>query len=311
MNIIDFSKKFSLTRSNGWKHVSLKTSIGSIFYDYAFELDEMNLMWVAFVSSDQLLQIDRYHFHRDDPFTAGSNPYRPYFLLVTDGKRWYFSHPGLLTFSKTTLKVLRAEIFKVLLRYKNLLPKDGSATSLQRNFLWTMMGLHRVIKRDNSAEKNKLFFINTTDLFTGSGSFRIEKTDRPDAMEKVVSEEASESSSKNKSDTAANYWKKEHDIFARMMHIQLVKTFTNEQIKALIRLEGLFVYVNPWFNFDQILIRVSDADVSVANEENKKVNSTFYYLDAAAVVYPLEFESQVTNFFRLDRELLSEVMDDF
>ena len=103
---------------------------------------------------------------------------------------------------------------------------------------------------------------------------------------------------------------REFGSYKKMMHRQLLVSFQRKQLERLLQINGKFIYVHPWYNDTQLLIKISDKNL-VAIDPDKTVPIRFMYIDENANAYPLEVNSRDLDFYRFDSDLMKEILEEF
>jgi hypothetical protein len=308
MNIVEFSKKLALTRGNGWIHTDLNATIKSTFYKYAIGLEEFNLLWCAFVPPKDFAGIDNHHFNRDESLKNEYNPYRPLLLLVTDGRIWYASVPGQTSFKKTTLKNLRKYLFGAIGQFKKMLPKEKAFIPLQKNLLMTMFDISRMLKPDTVSIHNS---DSAIDPSCGSGGlFLSEAAVMQPTEHSTLQEKIDEGNPISSGESPDKNPQSEAEQYKKMMHMYLRRSFRRKLLERLLNFRNTFIYVHPWFNRSQLLVKIADRDLSVlAPGEVPKVY--YFHIEDSAHAYPIDITSNDIEFFRFYPDLLKDLMDEF
>ena len=90
----------------------------------------------------------------------------------------------------------------------------------------------------------------------------------------------------------------------------LFKTFKLLQLRAILQISSAHIYLNPWYNSNQILVKASPEDFYSTTTKNLKTDNVFYLIDESGDITKMEIDKDDSldklkpGFFKLDKELV-------
>lgn len=204
-------------------------------------------------------------------FQHGLNLYRPFLLIVTDETDCYISTLKEPTFTKMPLKsiqqIMLATIKECLAFYKNN-KFDQSQINKLRN---TAISLNKRIKLVTEVEK-PLGTRKTVDELYAEAEGEIDDSyegmyrnglERRKSLEGILK-------------IHYRYAKDNSDL----LHYYLFKNLSTKQLKALCNLNEEYIYINPWYRGNQLLVKATPVGVYENAHKKDVVNNRFYVLDS-------------------------------
>ena len=291
--------------SEGWQITDLKKSNQNSFYNLALENNEFSLAWFAFVDEIDKNEFPQRFFQRENPFTTGLNVYRPLFLIITNGSRWYISGVEDSTFVFKSFNEIKVMLFEAIKGYIKYLKSNGVVIGEIEKIGKSALILQRTIK-------------SKQDPAVGTGI--VGPFDIDAACENVKPDADMDDSYKGKHEVAMmrnNVLEKmlrsrnaEANDMLILLHHLFCTSINKIQMETLIQLPGRILYVNAWHNGNLLLVKPSDTNIYEIKTTMKALNSKFILIepDGECRTIILAEENAPTalqpGFFRLNHPLL-------
>jgi len=270
MNTEKIRKMLCLFSTDGWDVQTFEDSSANSFYNYMLNHGECCLAWFS-IRTEIKDDLEKNNFKRQNPLQHGLNLYRPFLLIVTDETDCYISTLKEPTFTKMPLKsiqqIMLATIKECLAFYKNN-KFDQSQINKLRN---TAISLNKRIKLVTEVEK-PLGTRKTVDELYAEAEGEIDDSyegmyrnglERRKSLEGILK-------------IHYRYAKDNSDL----LHYYLFKNLSTKQLKALCNLNEEYIYINPWYRGNQLLVKATPVGVYENAHKKDVVNNRFYVLDS-------------------------------
>lgn len=304
---MSLAKILCLRPSEGWQFNPFDEGNNNSFYSYMAETNELCIAWVAVRDTITEADLQKHHFIRRENLGTGENNFNPRLLIVTDKKVWFVSRIGSQKFSRATpatiIMLMVDNLKKVLAHYK----KEG-IYSLGINKLHTTIEKQRNRVRmigEQEVEKQLSF---EDRLFDTAKPIENAEPDYK-AMHEValMRQKALERIVKMKTTEAQD--------MSIMLHYMLCNTFNETQLRVIQSFTEEYIYINPWYNKNKLLVKVSNENIFGIGERMGSINNRFYIVDPAGDIETIYIEPENVltelnpGFLRLDKALLKNLIN--
>ncbi len=297
----EFLKTFDFLNATTFKELNLQEKDPNCKYQSAFIDGEQSYFWFTYVPIATPRLLEEYFFKRSNPVIAGTNFYRPFFLIVSDFSGLYMAG---LEDEKFT-KYPNDKVMEVLVR--------GLADSVDAklDISQPQKELMDRIKR----EINERFGPSNAGN-NESGYLALNKTLKDNIHRKDRTREAHLQIHL----TQEKIIKEQSEVISEMndlVHHILFSLANRKQLMSLLELPGTHIYINPWYNGNLLLAKASNCYLSEAKNSMQKWNDIYLLIakDGSTTIEKLSeknpAETMMPGWFRLDREKVKWFMDSF
>lgn len=300
MKTINIPKALCLHESEGWFYVPFNDGSEESFYTTMIENSEISLAWVAKCNKVNTTDLAKHHFVREELNGTGLSNFTPRLLIVTDGWNWYASKIGSKEFFKTSypsvLMMMHDQINSLVKSNESDTSKEKLITKF-KNSMEKIRKQVRLIGLKQSEltpqQEDKLFANAEPDIDDSYKAMYEVGLMRSNVIEKMLDSKSVEA----------------HD-FALMIHYYLSNFLNDEQINALLKINRGFIYINPWYKGNQLLLKVCPIDIYLKRDKRKKLDSVYLLMQENGQVEQLEFSTRESlkelhpGFFKLNQKML-------
>lgn len=299
--IKEFLKTFDFLNATTFKEMNLQEKDPNCKYQSAFIDGEQSYFWFTYVPIATNELLEEYFFKRLNPVIAGTNFYRPFFLIVSDFSGLYMA--GLE--DEKFIKYPNDKVMEILVR--------GLAANVEAKLYISQpqKELMDSIKR----EINKRFEPSNAEN-NASGYLAFNKTIKDNTHRKDHVREAHLKLHL----IQERIINKQSEVISEMndlVHHVLFSLANRKQLTSLLELPGPHIYINPWYKGNQLLAKASNGYLSEAKNAVQKWNDVYLLIakDGSTTIEKLSeknpAETMMPGWFRLDREKVKWFMDSF
>lgn len=300
MKLNEITKHITLLDSEGWQIIDFKKSNGDSNYNYALENSEFCIAWISTLDKITAENLAKINFHREDPFKKGINLYRPLFLIATNGRNWYISTPQEPTFVRKDLNSIKELVLNGLKECLSFYKEKKYDSKSIENMKRSILQLNRMIKK----KSEPVNYTGIQDPFASAGDWKEFPPENYKAMYEV-----------NLTRTTVlekilNAKLKEASDLSILMHTMLFKTFNLVQLRAMLQIISPNIYLNPWYNNNEILVKTSQEDLYANTTMKMKTDNVFYIIEKSGDIIKMEIDIDDSldklkpGFFKLDKEIV-------
>lgn len=303
MNHQTTNRELCLEENEGWQYIPFSDKKSDSFYDTIIENQEITLAWIAHRENVSNEDLKKHHFIREEFLETGIGSYNPRLLIIKTKNEWYLSKIGSNCFIKATFSFVLMQLCENIKVYLSYFVEAGANEYRISQLVSSMDKLKQRVrdlgkKEDELNEREEKLFANAEPDIDDSykGMYEVGKM-RSDAIEKMWRSASNEL----------------HDL-SLLIHYYICNNFNIKQVRVLLRMNGKFVYVNPWFNKNELLIKVTQVDLYLKRDHRKKLDQFFILVHPSGETSKIEIEKENASkqlkpgFCKLNTKMLNEFL---